>query len=200
MVIATWSDAKSFDFFQASGNKNWPMENRSPVVAWAHDKGLKVVQLRGSDQEPLVEGVDVDFCSRPLREAFACIAHASLFVSVDTMAHHAAAAFGVPGVVLWGRSKPEHFGYRMPQIINIQGECPGLPIEPLPTAIPQHNASGVRVFRERPCINGDQWAMDQEVCPIPGHPCMSSISPQAVVNALETLFMQPATAESPSGG
>lgn len=191
IVIAAWSDAKTFDFFQASGNKNWPMANWAPVVAWAHDKGLKVVQLRGSHQEPLVEGVDVDFCGRPLREAFACIAHARLFVSVDTMAHHAAAAFGVPGVVLWGRSKPEHFGYQKPQIINIQGECPGLPVNARPETIPRQNAPGVRALRERPCINGDQWAMDQEVCPIPGRPCMSSISPEAVIKALETLLTQP---------
>ncbi|MEJ2718510.1 MAG: glycosyltransferase, partial [Deltaproteobacteria bacterium] len=128
IVIAPWSSAKTFDFYQASGNKNWLMDRWKSVVKWAHQNDFIVVQLRGSQDEPLVEDVDLDFACRPLRAAFGCIGKARLLVSVDTMAHHAAAALGVPTVVLWGRSKPEHFGYRRDNIVNIQGACPGVPV------------------------------------------------------------------------
>ncbi|MBI4965347.1 MAG: glycosyltransferase [Desulfomonile tiedjei] len=197
IVIAPWSTAKTFDYYGPSGNKNWPLDRWPEVVAWAHEKGFRVVQLRGSKEEPLIDGVDVDLCERPLREAFAVVEKASLMVSVDTMAHHAAAAFGVPGVVLWGRSKASHFGYTKENIINIQGECPGIAV--------QNHASGVAIARthgrapmdgnslilERPCINDDQWAMDKEACPIPGHPCMAGISTDTVIAALERLWGGP---------
>lgn len=188
MVIAPWSTAKTFDLFGPSGNKNWPRHRWPQVVAWAKEHGLKVVQLRGAAEEPLVDGIDVDYCRRPLREAFACIAGAALLVSVDTMAHHAAAALGVPSVVLWGRSKPEHFGYVRDNIVNLQGECPGLEIEKRDTGTRHAGPEIGRVVRDRPCVGGDQWAMDREVCPIEGHPCMSGISVDMVLRAMESLL------------
>jgi len=188
LVIAPWSTAKTFDFYGPSGNKNWPLDRWPEVTAWARKNGLKVIQLRGSKDEPLVDGVDVDFCEKPLREAFACIENASMIVSVDTMAHHAAAAFGVPSVVLWGRSKPAHFGYEKENIINIQGQCPGVIVQNHTLEGSQPSQPGKALIRERPCINGDQWAMDKEACPIPGHPCMSEISVETVIAALESLF------------
>jgi len=187
MVIAPWSSARTLDFFQPSGNKNWPLDRWLAVVEWAHKKGLKVVQLRGAEDEPLIEGIDLDLCAKPLREAFACIARAKVLVSVDTMAHHAAAACGVPSVVLWGRSKPEHFGYKKDNIINMQGECPGIQVKQQ-ISVQGTEPYFVWVTRDRPCINGDQWAMDKEVCPIEGHPCMSGISVNAVLDALESLW------------
>lgn len=189
LVIAPWSTAKTFDLYGPSGNKNWLIDRWPQVVAWAKQNGLKVVQLRGSENEPLVEGVDLDFCNRPLRETFACVAGAALIVSVDTMAHHAAAAFGVPSVVLWGRSKPEHFGYIRPDIVNIRGECPGMEIQRREGAEHRADPSIGRVVRDRPCIGGDQWAMDKEICPIQGHPCMSGIAVQAVTEAMKSLLV-----------
>jgi len=197
VVIAPWSTAKTFDFFQASGNKTWPMDRWPAVVDWAHGKGLKVAQLRGGADEPLVPGVDLDFCGRPLREAFSVIEQASLVVSVDTMAHHVAAAFRVPTVVLWGRSKAAHFGYAKDNIVNIQGECPGIPVE-RPFKEDGGNVPVIRtVVQSRPCINGDQWAMDQQVCPIEGHPCMAGIKPQTVLDALESLWLRYGPAPNP---
>jgi ADP-heptose:LPS heptosyltransferase len=188
IAIAPWSTAKTFDFYQDSGNKNWPLERWPAVIEWAHRRSFSVVQLRGSEEEPLLEGIDLDYCGRPLREALACIERASMLVSVDTMAHHAAAAFQVPSVVLWGRSKAAHFGYRQSHIINIQGECPGAPA-PGPTDLSgHHNDENHRMLRDRPCIHGDQWAMDQEVCPIPGHPCMAGITVERVLEAMEQLM------------
>ncbi len=188
MAIAPWSSARTFDLYRVSGNKNWPMDRWPHVVAWAHEKGLRAVQLRGSTDEPLVPGIDVDFCGRPLRQAFACIANAAMLVGVDTMAHHAAAAFQVPSVVLWGRSKLEHFGYKRDNIINIQGNCPGTKVRRAIHVEGSPEPALMTVIQDRPCINGDQWAMDKEVCPIEGHPCMSGISVDQVLDAMEALL------------
>ncbi len=185
MVIAPWSSAKTFDLYQPSGNKNWPLDRWAEVTKWAHEHDLAVAQLRGDEQEPLVEGIVADVCGRSLREAFACIRGASLVVSVDTMAHHAAAALGIPSVVLWGRSKPEHFGYKKDRIINLQGECPG---SPATRAESPDGSQKPHVLIDRPCINGDQWAMDQVACPLEGHPCMSSITPEDVTEAMQILW------------
>ncbi len=188
IVIAPWSTARTFDFFQVSGNKNWPMDRWDKVVTFAHSRGYKVVQIRGSEEEPLVADVDRDLCGLPLRTVFTCIGNAAMLVSVDTMAHHAAAALEIPSVVLWGRSKPCHFGYETGRIINLQGECPGSPI-PMPVGEHGDPAPVMRtVIRERPCIHGDQWAMDQVVCPIEGHPCMAGIKPEAVIEAMQSLL------------
>ncbi|MEJ2717830.1 MAG: glycosyltransferase family 9 protein [Deltaproteobacteria bacterium] len=125
---------------------------------------------------------------------------ARLLVSVDTMAHHAAAALGVPTVVLWGRSKPEHFGYRRDNIINIQGTCPGVPV---PARLCQEGTTepvSTTVIRERPCISGDQWSMDREPCPIEGHPCMTGIPTRQVIGAMESLLSSKIRSESDSSG
>ncbi len=190
IVIAPWSSAKTFDFYQPSENKNWPLDRWEKVIQWAHGEGLKVVQLRGSDEEPLVTGVDLDLCGRPLRHALAVLAEARLLVSVDTMAHHAAAALGVPGVVLWGRSRPENFGYKKKYIINIQGQCPGRPEQRQILTAENAEPSTFTVIQDRPCVNGDPWAMDQEVCPLPGHPCMASISTEDVLAAMASRLNQ----------
>jgi len=184
-----------------------------------------VIQIRRSEDEPVIDGVDDVWTGRPLREVFQLIKNAALVISVDTMAHHAAAALGVPSVVLWGRSKPEHFGYRKDFIVNIEGKCPGLLIErkmvgaavsggPTPTMggrpvgatvpgrpfandgptnkdggaeTPHPTVQVVKVRQDRPCINGDQWAMDQQVCPIEGHPCMAGITVDQVWEAVKQL-------------
>jgi ADP-heptose:LPS heptosyltransferase len=194
IVIAPWSSAKTFDFFGPSGNKNWPLDRWSEVVQWAQDAGFVVVQLRGSTEEPLVDGVDVDLCGKPLREALAYIEKARLVVSVDTMAHHAAAAFGVPSVVLWGRSKVDHFGYKKSNIINIQGKCPGITTQTKTDKAYANQSSNTPVKKERPCIDGDQWAMDKVSCPIEGHPCMNEISTDTVLGAMKTLLKHDSTA------
>jgi ADP-heptose:LPS heptosyltransferase len=189
MVISPWSTAQTFDLYQPSGNKNWPLDRWLPVVAWAHEMGLLVVQMRGSEEEPLIAGVDLDFCGQPLRAAFLLVKQSEIVVSVDTMTHHVAAALNVPAVVLWGRSTASHFGYDKKSILNIQGECPGIQISPHSREEPQSQASPQSVVQERPCVHGDQWAMDREVCPIAGHPCMSSITWEMVRAALEKLIL-----------
>jgi ADP-heptose:LPS heptosyltransferase/GT2 family glycosyltransferase len=183
VLIAPWSNAKTYDLFKVSGNKNWPFEYWNTVIDWAHGKGLSVVQVRESADEPSIQGVDLDVCGRSLEEALQWILNATLVISVDTMAHHVAASAAIPSVTLWGRSKPQHFGYDKPHIVNIQGECPGGP-----TILSfKGNRTATEVI-DRPCINGNQWSMDMCECPLPGHPCMSSISPEQVIAACESLI------------
>jgi len=190
IVLAPWSSAKTFDYYEASGNKNWSLDRWTRVVEWAHENGFKIVQLRGSTDEPLVDHIDLDVCGRPLREAFAFISKARMVVAVDTMIHHAAAALGIPSVVLWGRSKPEHFGYKRDNIINIQGDCPGLPLQRQIHQQGKAEPELTTVVQDRPCIGGNQWAMDKVVCPVEGHPCMAGISTDAVIDAIESLWAQ----------
>ena len=202
VVIAHWSTAKTFDFFGPSGNKNWMADRWAELMARIHyhcadvvaslrpasTPAPTVVQIRGSEEEPAIDCVDAIWTGRPLREVFFLIKDAALVISVDTFAHHAAAALGVPSVVLWGRSKPEHFGYRKPFIVNVRGECPGMPVQ-RPLMLEGHSQPRiVTVVQERPCINGDQWAMDQEVCPIEGHPCMAEILVDQVWEAVEEIL------------
>ncbi|MBI5248430.1 MAG: glycosyltransferase [Desulfomonile tiedjei] len=60
VVMAPWSNAKTFDLYTVSGNKNWPLDRWPRIIDWAHTKGLLVVQLRGSFDEPQLEGVDIN--------------------------------------------------------------------------------------------------------------------------------------------
>lgn len=198
VVLAPWSTAKTFDFYGPSGNKNWQFHRWAKLVEWAKYQGLATVQLRGSEEEPLVEGIDIDYCKKPLREVFACIAKAVLLVSVDTMAHHAAAALAVPSVVLWGRSKPEHFGYVRDNIVNLRGDCPGIQLKRNDGSSLTNGVQPGRLVQDRPCVGGDQWAMDRETCPIPGHPCMSGITVQMVVDAMESLLTKSPSLDRPA--
>ena len=110
-----------------------------------------------------------------------------MVISVDTMAHHAAAALGVPSVVLWGRSKACHFGYVKSHIINIQGECPGITVRQEFKQDGRADSLVDDVIKERPCIGNDQWSMDKQVCPIEGHPCMAGIPTERVIEAIVKL-------------
>lgn len=194
VVVAPWSGAKTLDLFGPSGNKNWFEERWRAVVRFVKQKGLAVVGLRGAEDEPAMEGIDLDICGKSLRSVFGCIAGARLLISVDTMAHHASVALGTPCVVLWGRSKPIHFGYSKPSVINLEGCCPGL-------AQTAESSSGLSTdpakIRDRPCIGGDQWSMDRESCPLEGHPCMASITVGMVTRSVEKLLAGPAPTDQP---
>ena len=46
------------------------------------------------------------------REALLILSQAKMFIGTDGGLHHAAAALGIPAVVIWtGFSSPEHLGY-----------------------------------------------------------------------------------------
>ncbi len=188
IVFAPWSSARTFDFYGPSGNKNWVHERWSQLVQWAHRKGYPCLQIRGSDEEPLIDGIDADLCGSDLRHAIYCISKAALVVSIDTMAHHVAAAFHVPTVVLWGRSRPENFGYFFDNVINIQGQCPGTLVDRVIKSGVSGGEKMEKVLLQRPCVNNDPWAMDQIACPIPDHPCMTGIDTDTVIKAMDSFI------------
>ena len=82
-------------------NKSWPY--------WSEltDMGLPFIQL-GMGEKPLFNHVQ----TKTFRRAMAVLSKAALFVGTDGGLHHAAAALGVPAVVIWtGFSSPRHLGY-----------------------------------------------------------------------------------------
>jgi ADP-heptose:LPS heptosyltransferase len=88
-------------------NKDWGWDNwqklvRSMTVPW--------VQLGAKDARTL-KGVHRVY-TEDIRSAIGVLAGADLLVSTDGALHHAAAAMGVPAVVLWGGlASPKNLGY-----------------------------------------------------------------------------------------
>jgi hypothetical protein len=81
-------------------NKAWPHWNE----LLKHD--LPWVQLGTSD--PITKQIRTE----NFRDALHILQNAALFVGTDGALHHAAAALGVPAVVIWtGFSSPRHLGY-----------------------------------------------------------------------------------------
>lgn len=88
-----------------SGNKDWGFEKWQQVVQRLPD--LRFIQGKGRKLEG-VEQVD----TTSFRDAAALLASASLFVGTDGGLHHAAAALGIPAVVVWGGlAPPKVLGY-----------------------------------------------------------------------------------------
>jgi len=94
-------------------NKLWTDESWQTLVQNCPE--YTFVQV-GDRVEPPVSGA-VDLRGLPLREAFATIKHCSALVGLESAFAHAAAALGVPAVVLFGPSNPEVWGH--PTAINL---------------------------------------------------------------------------------
>lgn len=83
-------------------NKAWPY--------WEELKRLDLpfMQLGDSYKAPLFRHTR----TKTFRHAMAVLSNAKLFVGTDGALHHAAAALGIPAVVIWtGYSSPRHLGY-----------------------------------------------------------------------------------------
>lgn len=102
------------------GNKSWPMERWQAVVdSWRY----RYVQVGPQWTQPLngVCFVDTDF-----RRALAVLSVCRAFVGTEGALHHAAAALGVPAVVLWSEFiSPEFTGYASQVNIRHAGEACG---------------------------------------------------------------------------
>lgn len=84
-------------------NKDWGFDKWKQVVRALPN--LRFIQGQG---ERLVEQKD----TQTFRDACALLAKASLFVGTDGGLHHAAAALGIPAVVVWGGFiSPKILGY-----------------------------------------------------------------------------------------
>lgn len=106
VVIETTIKAK------ASPNKQWPARQWEAFVDLARGAGLELVQLGQVDAAPW----GVRYIHTPdFRSAMATLARASAYVGHEGAMHHAAAAVGVPAVVI-------HGGYIAPQVTGYPGQ------------------------------------------------------------------------------
>lgn len=90
----------------AWSNKAWPIERWAALVRGDESRYIQVGPL-GTTALPGVRLVETTF-----REACAVLARSLAFVGTEGALHHAAAALGVPAVVLWSEFiSPEFTGY-----------------------------------------------------------------------------------------
>lgn len=111
---------------KASPNKDWGWI-RWNRLAWILQErhGLRITQL-GPLGTPLLEGADM-VCTNSFREACAVIANSRACVLPEGGLHHAAAAFGVPAVVIFGGFiAPRHTGYAGHVNVFTGGEACGM--------------------------------------------------------------------------
>lgn len=90
--------------------KLWPPDRWGAVAAGLLERGWSVI-LIGGPKDPKVhcEGAHDWVGVKSLRESLGAVAVSDLHVAGDTGTGHAAAAFGVPVVSLFGHNKPERF-------------------------------------------------------------------------------------------
>jgi hypothetical protein len=94
-------------------NKGWPHFNELLKA------DLPWVQLGDVNTKSKTRKIDTE----TFREALSVLAGAKLFVGTDGGLHHAAAALGIPAVVIWtGFTSPQHLGYDMHVNIHDGGE------------------------------------------------------------------------------
>lgn len=103
-----------------AGNKDWGFDNWQRVVDAIPD--VRFMQgigkrLRRVDQ----------FETDSFRDAARMLSHAALFVGTDGGLHHAAAALGIRGVVVWGGlAPPEVLGYATHINLSAGGKACGM--------------------------------------------------------------------------
>ena len=90
-----------------AGNKAWIWDRWQEVAKRAPAPVLQI----GTGNRPLLPGAKF-VKTKTIRHAFAILAQARLLVCTDSAMHHAAAALGIPAVVIWGaRTNPDILGY-----------------------------------------------------------------------------------------
>lgn len=87
-----------------SYNKEWGFYRYQTLVALLKKHELKVVQFVYGN-EPVVPGA-IGMKTSSFRDAVSVMAHAALYVGPEGGLHHAAAAVGIPAVVLFGGFVP----------------------------------------------------------------------------------------------
>lgn len=89
-------------------NKQWPVLRYQAVADALLIAGYRVVHFGATSELHDVEQVDTP----RFRDAAAVLANASLYIGAEGGLHHAAAALGVPGIVMFGGFiSPETTGY-----------------------------------------------------------------------------------------
>ena len=98
--------------------KCWPAERNAALADRLADEGHRVVMTSAPDETPFIDEILGRMKSQPvnlagklsLKELGALTARARLFVGVDSMPMHLAAAMGVPTVALFGPSSEIAWG------------------------------------------------------------------------------------------
>jgi ADP-heptose:LPS heptosyltransferase len=143
--------------------RRWPGRHAAQAVALLADAGWRVVVTGGPDEQLLTAAVagaaGVDLGGRTdLAQLSGVLARASAVVVGNTGAAHLAAAVGTPVVSLFA------------------------PVVP---------AVRWRPYRVPHVLLGDQHAACRDSrareCPVPGHPCLTVVTPEAVVSAVAAL-------------
>ncbi len=96
----------------APPNKSWGMDKYAAVAAilTREANGVRLVQLRGPGTDTL--GLDHGIHTESFRQAAAILKGAALYIGNEGGLHHAAAALGVPAVVIFGGfTSPWNTGY-----------------------------------------------------------------------------------------
>ena len=94
----------------APPNKQWGFENYVAVTRTLSANGVRLIQLGPASTES-IPGVDF-VVTDTFRQACAILADAALFLGNEGGLHHAAAALGVPAVVIFGGyTSPWNTGY-----------------------------------------------------------------------------------------
>jgi ADP-heptose:LPS heptosyltransferase len=94
---------------KASPNKDWGWVRWSKLVYLAQAAGIRLTQI-GADDRRRSTVMGADYVeTKTIRQAFALIASARAVVTTEGAIHHAAAALGIPAVVIFG-------GYIAPDI------------------------------------------------------------------------------------
>lgn len=120
-------------------SKRWPAERFRDLCEWLNIEYQMEIKLLGSIKEkPLCDTVKNNqpfihnLAGQPcIEDLFRIIKEASLFVGNDSALAHAAAAFDIPLVQIFGPGRPERFGYRAAgKAVCQQVDCPHHPCSP----------------------------------------------------------------------
>lgn len=96
-----------------SPNKDWGLKKYQALADILRAEGDELVQFSYDKAGPLLRGVRT-IPTRGFRHAMSILANAQLYIGPEGGLHHAAAAFSLPGVVIFGDwIPPEVTGYAM---------------------------------------------------------------------------------------
>lgn len=110
---------------KASPNKQWGKARWDRFAVLAREAGYSLTQLGPAGMRPM-RGV-TQIVTPDFRMACAVLANAKAYVGVEGAMHHAAAALGIPAVVLFGGYvSPAQTGYAMHRNLFTGGEPCGM--------------------------------------------------------------------------
>ena len=149
--------------------KIWLLERTEALVRMLGERGHEVVLFGSKDEAPVLErwarhykGVTSVAGRMPFAEELEIIRGLALMVSMDSANMHFASAVGVPVVSIWGATHPD-FGFYGYGQDRANALCANLPCQPC------------SAYGNNPCRYGD-------------HRCLRAISPEAVLEKIETFI------------